>query len=36
VAKNKKEKAKGKNKNKGSVNNNLKDEKDKAEDGGNS
>jgi len=36
VAKNKKEKAKGKNKNKSSVNNNLKDEKDKAEDGKNS
>ncbi len=36
VAKNKKAKAKNKNKNSSSVNNSLKDEKDKAEDDGNS
>jgi hypothetical protein len=36
VAKNKKAKAKNKNKNSSSVNNSLKDQKDKAEDDGNS
>ncbi len=36
MAKNKKAKAKNKNKNSSSVNNSLKDEKDKAEDDGNS
>lgn len=36
MAKNKKAKAKNKNKNSSSVNNSLKDQKDKAEDDGNS